>query len=177
MNNKRKMKKKKRCWRVRGTEEWLRRQQINEQDTLPFELLAGSPNVNGSGTVCDQKNSKFFVSHQEELMPDTWCKGILLKVRDEKYQGKHGSPGRVCWLRDHVSAFQVLLKPTTYGKKWTRWFTFNNQWVGRGLGSSQPGESGSWAKVKTQYFFLSPELALLWPASLQVSKIVPFNSK
>jgi hypothetical protein len=27
-----------------------------------------SPSVNGAGAVCDQKTSKFFVSHQEESM-------------------------------------------------------------------------------------------------------------
>jgi hypothetical protein len=51
----------------------------------------------------------------------------LLKVRKEKYKGKHCG-AQVKPQTECVSALQVLLKPTiTYGKGKTRWFSFNNE--------------------------------------------------
>jgi hypothetical protein len=51
-------------------------------------------------------------------------KGV--KVREEKYKGKHGAPVEAR-SRECVSAFQMLLKPMiTYGKGRRR-FPGNNQ--------------------------------------------------
>jgi hypothetical protein len=58
-----------------------------------------------------------------------------------------------------VSALQVLLKPMiTYGKGQTRWFKFNNQWVGRSMDGSWPGEGGLGHPQAT---YLNPKLFLL----------------
>jgi hypothetical protein len=45
--------------------------------------------VNGNGAACDQKISKFFVSHMEESMAGHV--GIMeLKVREGNYKSGHG---------------------------------------------------------------------------------------
>jgi hypothetical protein len=46
---------------------WVRRKQMSKYSILPFNSLAGLPkNDNGTGAVCDQKTSKFFVSSGED---------------------------------------------------------------------------------------------------------------
>jgi hypothetical protein len=63
--------------------------------------------VNGTGAVCDQKTSKFFVSAGKKPLWDTWDKWSVVKVRENT----NGCPGGSWTLRKHVSALQVLLKP------------------------------------------------------------------
>jgi hypothetical protein len=48
------------------------------------------PLVNGTGAVCDQKTSKFFVSPERIHHRTHGYKRSLLKVREEKYEGKYG---------------------------------------------------------------------------------------
>jgi hypothetical protein len=74
--------------------------------------------VNGVGSVCDQKTSKFFVPSGRIHGRIHECKGSLLKVRDRNTKGawqtQVESGGRAFLL-------QVLLKPMlTYGKRGTR---------------------------------------------------------
>jgi hypothetical protein len=48
--------------------------------------------INGTGAVCDQKTSKFFVPpHIEEFTAGHMgVNRVLLKVRKGKYKGEHG---------------------------------------------------------------------------------------
>jgi hypothetical protein len=85
----------------------------------PF-LSAGSPNVvNGAGSVCDQKTSKFFVLCGGISGRTHGYKGSLLK-------GKGNTKGSLVgrwWslLAESASLSQVLLKFTLiYGKGGTR---------------------------------------------------------
>jgi hypothetical protein len=84
---------------------------------------------NGAGVVCDQKTSKFFVTHQKESMAGhVGVKGgYLLKARDEKYKEKYGSAQMEVRSQESGSALQVLLKPMrTYGKGRIRRFPPSN---------------------------------------------------
>jgi hypothetical protein len=51
-----------------------------------------------------------------------------LKVKEEKYKGKHGGTQVEAESQESVSTLQVLLKPMiTYGKGRTRGLPSNNQ--------------------------------------------------
>jgi hypothetical protein len=72
--------------------------------------------------------------------------------------------GGGCWQREHAFLFQVLLKPTlTHREGKPRRFPSNNEQVGRGMGSSQPGEGGL---GQPQATYMSPKLFQL-PAFLR----------
>jgi hypothetical protein len=54
-------------------------------------LLAGlATNVIDTGSVCDQKTSKFFVPRVRKHGRTRGCKWNVLKVSEEKNKGKHG---------------------------------------------------------------------------------------
>jgi hypothetical protein len=79
-------------------------------------------------SVCGQKISKFFVLQGRIHGRIRGCKWNLLKVREERYKGKHGEAQVEARSQEHVSALWVLLKPMiTYGKGRTRLFSFNSQ--------------------------------------------------
>jgi hypothetical protein len=78
--------------------------------------------------------------------PSRTCgyKWDLLKVRKGNTKGTCGrGASGVHQQREHAFLFQVLLKPTlTHGEGRPRRFSPNNERVGRGMGSSQPGVGG-----------------------------------
>jgi hypothetical protein len=77
-----------------------------------------SESVHGAGAVCDPDTFQILYIPLGRIHGRSHgYKWSLLKVREEKHKGKHGS-----WKpRASVSALQVLLKPTiTYGKGRTR---------------------------------------------------------
>jgi hypothetical protein len=49
-----------------------------------------SSDVNGAGSVCDQKTSKFFVPWGRIQGRTRGCKWNLLNIRKGKHKGKHG---------------------------------------------------------------------------------------
>jgi hypothetical protein len=73
-----------------------------------------SASVNGSGAVCDQKTSKFFVSHVEESMARHVS---VRKLREGLENGAQHGGTRWKLETECLSLFQVLLKfMLTYGK-------------------------------------------------------------
>jgi hypothetical protein len=63
--------------------------------------------------VCDQKTSKLFVCHREESMAGHMgVSGVYYKLRARNTKGSMVEPGGIWRESEHVSAIQVLLKPT-----------------------------------------------------------------
>jgi hypothetical protein len=63
-----------------------KRRKKKRNKSWPFSKILGEI-VNGAGSVCDQKTSKFFVLHGRVHGRTHGCKGSLLKVREGKYMG------------------------------------------------------------------------------------------
>jgi hypothetical protein len=94
-------------------------------------------------------------------LKDTWMGMKFIKSQDRKIQREAWwGLGRSWKLRERVSALQVLLKPRiNYGKGRTKTLPYNDQCVGKGVGSSQPSTVGlghPWATYMSPKPFLLP---------------------
>jgi hypothetical protein len=132
--------------------------------------------------VCDQKTSKFFVSHQEESMAGHVCVNRnLLKVRGRKNKRRAWwSPGGI-W-RPIKRCFSSPGALKTYINLWkgrTRWFPSNNLWVGRAWAvhgqvrvchylaplTSEPGRGAGWIPV---YPYVNSQVPHSWERKVPI---------